>query len=105
MLVSRRIAAFLRRHVDLFRRALEFLSGHRVLLGSRQGWHIAASASMSGRAIAKENAMGQLKAGIIPVTPFQQNCTILFDEETLEGVVVDPGGDVDTILAAIDDNG
>lgn len=49
--------------------------------------------------------MGQLKAGIIPVTPFQQNCTILFDEETLEGVVVDPGGDVDTILAAIDDNG
>lgn len=49
--------------------------------------------------------MGQLKAGIIPVTPFQQNCTILFDEETLEGVVVDPGGDVDTILAAIGDNG
>lgn len=49
--------------------------------------------------------MGQLKAGIIPVTPFQQNCTILFDEETLEGVVVDPGGDVDSIMAAIDDNG
>lgn len=49
--------------------------------------------------------MGQLKAGIIPVTPFQQNCTVLFDEETLEGVVVDPGGDVDTILAAIGDNG
>ncbi|MGY6706897.1 MAG: MBL fold metallo-hydrolase [Rhizobiaceae bacterium] len=49
--------------------------------------------------------MGQLKAGIIPVTPFQQNCTILFDEETLEGVVVDPGGDVDNITAAIENNG
>ena len=49
--------------------------------------------------------MGQLKAGIIPVTPFQQNCTILFDEQTLEGVVVDPGGDVDNIMAAIGDNG
>ncbi len=49
--------------------------------------------------------MGQLKAGIIPVTPFQQNCTILFDEETLEGVVVDPGGDVDNIMAAIENNG
>ncbi|NMG40205.1 MBL fold metallo-hydrolase [Chelativorans sp. ZYF759] len=49
--------------------------------------------------------MGQLKAGIIPVTPFQQNCTILFDEETHQGVVVDPGGDVDSIMAAIDDNG
>jgi len=49
--------------------------------------------------------MGQLKAGIIPVTPFQQNCTILFDEDTLEGVVVDPGGDVDNIMAAVENNG
>lgn len=49
--------------------------------------------------------MGQLRAGIIPVTPFQQNCTILFDDETRQGVVVDPGGDVDRILAAIDANG
>ena len=49
--------------------------------------------------------MGQLKAGIIPVTPFQQNCTILFDDETMEGVVVDPGGDVESILSAISNNG
>ena len=49
--------------------------------------------------------MGNLKAGIIPVTPFQQNCTILFDDETMHGVVVDPGGDVAQILAAIKDNG
>lgn len=41
--------------------------------------------------------MGQLQAGIIPVTPFQQNCTIIFDTETKEGVVVDPGGDADRI--------
>lgn len=49
--------------------------------------------------------MGNLRAGIIPVTPFQQNCTILFDDETRRGVVVDPGGDVAQILAAIRDNG
>ena len=49
--------------------------------------------------------MGQLRAGIIPVTPFQQNCTILFDETEKRGVVVDPGGDVDRILSAISDNG
>ncbi|MCL6707037.1 MBL fold metallo-hydrolase [Pseudomonas sp. R2.Fl] len=49
--------------------------------------------------------MGQLQAGIIPVTPFQQNCTILFDSETKEGVVVDPGGDVDQIVAALEQNG
>ena len=49
--------------------------------------------------------MGQLRAGIIPVTPFQQNCTIMFDEETKEGVVVDPGGEVEQIRAAIEANG
>jgi glyoxylase-like metal-dependent hydrolase (beta-lactamase superfamily II) len=49
--------------------------------------------------------MGQLQAGIIPVTPFQQNCTILFDSDTKEGVVVDPGGDVDTIRRAVEQNG
>jgi hydroxyacylglutathione hydrolase len=49
--------------------------------------------------------MGQMRAGIIPVTPFQQNCTILFDEDIKRGVVVDPGGDVDRILAAIEENG
>jgi hydroxyacylglutathione hydrolase len=48
--------------------------------------------------------MGRLQAGIIPVTPFQQNCTILFDDETREGVVIDPGGDVSAIEQAIRDN-
>ncbi|WP_019171277.1 MBL fold metallo-hydrolase [Pseudaminobacter salicylatoxidans] len=49
--------------------------------------------------------MGQLNAGIVPVTPFQQNCTILFDADDKTGVVVDPGGDVQQILAAIEGNG
>lgn len=49
--------------------------------------------------------MGTLQAGIIPVTPFQQNCTVFFDDETKEGVVVDPGGDVDTIIAVLQQNG
>ena len=49
--------------------------------------------------------MGQLRAGIVPVTPFQQNCTILFDEETKAGVVVDPGGEVDRLVEAIEKNG
>ena len=49
--------------------------------------------------------MGQLNAIIVPVTPFQQNCTILFDGEDKSGVVVDPGGDVEAILAALEKNG
>lgn len=42
-----------------------------------------------------------LKAAIVPVTPFEQNCTLLFDETTKRGVVVDPGGDLERIEAAI----
>lgn len=49
--------------------------------------------------------MGRLSAGVVPVTPFQQNCTILFDDETRVGVVIDPGGDVDRIMDAIEQNG
>jgi hydroxyacylglutathione hydrolase len=48
--------------------------------------------------------MGKLNAGIVPVTPFEQNCTILFDTDTKAGVVVDPGGDVDRILEAVRGN-
>ncbi|OJF96795.1 MBL fold metallo-hydrolase [Pararhizobium antarcticum] len=46
-----------------------------------------------------------LQAGVIPVTHFQQNCTVLFDTETKEGVIVDPGGDVDVILETVTGNG
>lgn len=48
--------------------------------------------------------MGRLNAGIVPVTAFQQNCTILFDMDDKTGVVVDPGGDVDRILEALAQN-
>ncbi|RUY97443.1 MULTISPECIES: MBL fold metallo-hydrolase [unclassified Mesorhizobium] len=48
--------------------------------------------------------MGQLNAGIVLVTPFQQNCTILFDMDDKHGVVVDPGGDIDKVLAVLKDN-
>ncbi len=40
-----------------------------------------------------------LKAQIIPVTAFAQNCSIIWCDETMEGALVDPGGDADKILA------
>ncbi len=46
--------------------------------------------------------MGELRQVIVPVTPFRQNCAILWDASSGEGAVVDPGGDVDRILAALD---
>ena len=45
------------------------------------------------------------RAVIVPVTPFQQNCALLWDEETGAGVVVDPGGDVPRILDAVAQTG
>ena len=40
-------------------------------------------------------------AAIIPVTLFQQNCMLLWDDATKQAVVIDPGGDVPKIQAAI----
>jgi glyoxylase-like metal-dependent hydrolase (beta-lactamase superfamily II) len=56
---------------------------------------------MSSTAKAQASAQHGLKAAILPVTPFQQNCTLLWDAATKRGAVVDPGGEVDRIQAAI----
>lgn len=49
--------------------------------------------------------MSQIKLAILPVTPFQQNCSILICETTGKAAVVDPGGDVALILRAIAQTG
>ncbi len=46
-----------------------------------------------------------LKRLVIPVTPFQQNCSLVWSSGTHAGVVIDPGGDLDTIVANIDRHG
>lgn len=46
-----------------------------------------------------------MKYRVIPVTSFEQNCTLLWCEKTRHGAVVDPGGDVPRILAAITEEG
>mgnify|MGYP005987976567 CR=1 FL=1 len=42
-----------------------------------------------------------LKFQIIPVTPFQQNCTLFWCSATKEAVVIDPGGEVNLIVDAL----
>lgn len=42
-----------------------------------------------------------MKYRIIPVTPFQQNCTLIWCDETRKAAVVDPGGDLERIKAVI----
>lgn len=41
--------------------------------------------------------MGQLKAAVVAVTPFRQNCSILWDETTKAALVIDPGGEAPRI--------
>ena len=41
-----------------------------------------------------------LRAAIIPVTPLQQNCTLLWCTATMRGAFVDPGGDLPRLKAA-----
>ena len=41
-----------------------------------------------------------LRAAIIPVTPLQQNCTLLWCTQTMRGAFVDPGGDLPRLKAA-----
>lgn len=53
----------------------------------------------------RPNFLRQLRAAmkfqIIPVTPFQQNCTLMWDENTNKSAVVDPGGDIEKISDAL----
>lgn len=46
-----------------------------------------------------------LKFAIIPVTPFDQNCSLIWCTETKRAAAVDPGGDIDRILAEAERQG
>jgi len=45
--------------------------------------------------------MVSLSVAILPVTPLQQNCTLLWDADTKNAAVIDPGGDVNQILNVV----
>ena len=42
-----------------------------------------------------------LQITVVPVTEFQQNCSIVYDDQSKTAVVVDPGGELDKIAAAV----
>jgi glyoxylase-like metal-dependent hydrolase (beta-lactamase superfamily II) len=49
--------------------------------------------------------MPQLAIAVIPVTLFQQNCSLVWNSETKDGAVIDPGGDLERVRAAIAEKG
>ena len=47
----------------------------------------------------------KLEIRVIPTTPLQQNTSMIWSIESMEGVFVDPGGEVDKLMKAADDFG
>ena len=43
--------------------------------------------------------MSQIDLRILPVTPFSQNCSLLWDTDSMEGIFVDPGGEAEKLMA------
>lgn len=46
-----------------------------------------------------------MKAVVVPVTPLQQNCTLIWCTQTMKGAFTDPGGDLDHLLKVAAENG
>ena len=46
-----------------------------------------------------------LKYQVVPVTAFAQNCSIVWCDETMKGIVIDPGGDVELLKQTIESQG
>ena len=46
-----------------------------------------------------------IRAVIAPVTPLQQNCTIVWCARTLKAAIIDPGGEVELLLGALKEHG
>jgi glyoxylase-like metal-dependent hydrolase (beta-lactamase superfamily II) len=68
--------------------------GPAVLAGSAQPRHVL-----------DMNEKPPLQAVIIPVTPLQQNCTLIWCTRTMRGAFTDPGGDLDRLLAVAQQHG
>ncbi|MEM7258185.1 MAG: MBL fold metallo-hydrolase [Pseudomonadota bacterium] len=45
-----------------------------------------------------------MKILVIPVTPFAQNCSLIWDPDTMKGALVDPGGDEDKLYKAVSEH-
>jgi hydroxyacylglutathione hydrolase len=46
-----------------------------------------------------------MRVGIIPVTPLQQNCSLIWCTKTMRGALVDPGGDLPKLKQALEKTG
>jgi glyoxylase-like metal-dependent hydrolase (beta-lactamase superfamily II) len=52
-----------------------------------------------------ETAQLPMRVAIVPVTPLEQNCSLLWCTRTMRGALVDPGGDLDKLKLALEKTG
>ncbi len=52
-----------------------------------------------------EPAQPPMRVAIVPVTPLQQNCSLIWCTKTMRGALVDPGGDLDRLKLAVERSG
>ncbi|MEZ5995363.1 MAG: MBL fold metallo-hydrolase [Hyphomonadaceae bacterium] len=43
----------------------------------------------------------KMQVRVVPVTPLQQNCSLIWDTESKRAVLIDPGGDIEVLLDAL----
>ncbi|WP_325063747.1 MBL fold metallo-hydrolase [Pseudoblastomonas halimionae] len=48
-----------------------------------------------------ETTKAPMKAAILPVTPLQQNCSLVWCTDTMKGALIDPGGDLDKLKQGV----
>lgn len=46
-----------------------------------------------------------MKYEVVPVTHFQQNCSVVWCSHSTRGAVIDPGGDIERIMESVERNG
>jgi len=73
---------------------------HNLLLGDPAKIRHLSDMAHSDQTSSKQ-ASAPAGAMIIPVTPFEQNCTLIWCEATRKAIVIDPGGDLPRIQGAI----
>jgi len=49
----------------------------------------------------QDKSIPPMRAAILPVTPLQQNCSLIWCTKTMKGALVDPGGDLDKLKAGV----
>jgi glyoxylase-like metal-dependent hydrolase (beta-lactamase superfamily II) len=52
-----------------------------------------------------ETSQPPMRVAILPVTPLQQNCSLIWCTKTMKAALVDPGGDLDRLKQALDKAG